>query len=262
MMWKAARTWWKYLGAKAHLRLEETADPKVQLEQAITEARDQHRKLTEQAANVIANQKQAERRLDRVLTEYESTKSSARQALVLVDREWRAGQVEQAGRFEQAATSFAGRLIGLERQVDDLRKLVLDTTQAAEQAKLAVRQNATALQQKLEQREQLLSTLDQAKMHEQMHAAMAQLEASVGDDVPTFAQVQQKIDARLARAQGMAELAGSSIDVQMLEVQRAQADAEAQARLQELADELGLASVRPALVPAPVGHALAVRDVG
>ena len=39
MMWRAARTWWKYLGAKAHLHLEETADPKVQLEQAITEAR-------------------------------------------------------------------------------------------------------------------------------------------------------------------------------------------------------------------------------
>jgi len=247
MMWRAARTWWKYLGATAQVHLEEHADPKVQLEQAIADAREQHRKLTEQAANVIANQKQAERRLDRALTEYQRTKGSARQALVLVDRETRAGEAEQAGRFEQAATSFASRLIVLERQVGDLRKMVLDTTQAAAQARLAVRQNATALQQKLEQREQLLSTLDQAKMHEQLHAAMAQLEASVGDDVPTFMQVQQKIDARLARAQGMAELAGTSVDVQMLEVQRAQADAEAKARLQELADELGLSSPRPAL---------------
>src|SRR5215207_4495612 len=121
-MWRSLRKWWKYLGAKLSGKLEEVADPKVQLEQAITEARDQHRKLTEQAANVIANQKQAERRLDRALTEYEKTRGSARQALVLVDREARAGQVEQAGRFEQAATSFAGRLIVLERQVDDLRK--------------------------------------------------------------------------------------------------------------------------------------------
>src|SRR5215213_962181 len=177
MMWKAVRSWWKYLGAKASVHLDEVADPKVQLEQAIAEAREQHRKLTEQAATVIANQKQAQRRLDRALDEYERTKGSARQALVLVDREERAGEMEQAGRFEQAATSFAGRLIVLERQVDDLGKLVLDTTQAAEQAKIAVRQNATALQQKLEQREQLLSTLDQAKMHEQMNAAMHQLEA-------------------------------------------------------------------------------------
>ena len=55
-MWKAIKRWWKYIGAKLGLALEEKADPKVQLEQAITEAREQHRKLTEQAANVIANQ--------------------------------------------------------------------------------------------------------------------------------------------------------------------------------------------------------------
>ena len=148
---------------------------------------------------MIANQKQAERRLDRVRRSTSRPRGRRARPWSSARRGARGGQAEQAGRFEQAATSFAGRLIGLERQVDDLRKLVLDTTQAAEQAKLAVRQNATALQRKLEQREQLLSTLDQAKMHEQMHAAMAQLDASVGDDVPTFAEVQQKIDARLAR---------------------------------------------------------------
>jgi hypothetical protein len=34
----------------------------------------------------------------------------------------------------------------------------------------------------------------------------AMLEAAVHDDGPAFAQLQQKIDARLARAQGVAEL--------------------------------------------------------
>ena len=42
----------------------ERADPKVQLEQAIAEAQNQHRRLQEQAANVIANQKQGEMRLN------------------------------------------------------------------------------------------------------------------------------------------------------------------------------------------------------
>ena len=75
-------------GREAQLRLEESADPKVQLEQAIAEARDQHRKLTEQAANVIANQKQTQRRLDRAITEYERDEGEpARQALLLADHE-------------------------------------------------------------------------------------------------------------------------------------------------------------------------------
>ena len=91
----------------------------------------------------------------------------------------------------------------LERQVGELHTTVLDTTRAAEQAKRAVRQNATALQQKLEQRDHLRSMLDQAAM----------LEAAVGDDGPRFARVQQKVDARLAHAQAMAELAQTSVDV-------------------------------------------------
>ena len=57
-MWKSIKKWWRYVAAKLGMKLDEAADPKVQLEQAIREAREQHRKLTEQAANVIANQKQ------------------------------------------------------------------------------------------------------------------------------------------------------------------------------------------------------------
>ena len=57
-MLKLVRRWWKYMTARLSGRFEEAADPKTQLEQAIAEAHDQHRRLTEQAANVIAHQKQ------------------------------------------------------------------------------------------------------------------------------------------------------------------------------------------------------------
>ena len=70
-MFKALKRWWKYLGAKVNSVFNEKADPKIQLEQAITEAQDQHRRLREQAANVIANQKQTEMRLDRAMGELE-----------------------------------------------------------------------------------------------------------------------------------------------------------------------------------------------
>ena len=63
-MFKLVKKWWKYLTAKLTGKFNERADPKVQLEQAITEAQDQHRRLKEQAANVIANQKQGEMRLN------------------------------------------------------------------------------------------------------------------------------------------------------------------------------------------------------
>ena len=64
-MIKFFRRLWDYLTAGANQKFNEKADPKIQLEQAITEAQDQHRRLKEQAANVIAQQKQTEMRLNR-----------------------------------------------------------------------------------------------------------------------------------------------------------------------------------------------------
>ena len=56
---------WRYFTAKTDSRFEANADPKIQLEQAIADAQEQHRRLVEQAANVVANQKQHELQLNR-----------------------------------------------------------------------------------------------------------------------------------------------------------------------------------------------------
>jgi phage shock protein A len=244
-MWKSIKRWWRYLAAKLGMRLEESADPKVQLEQAIREAREQHRKLTEQAANVIANQKQTQLKLDRAIEEYEKANASARQALLLSDQEARAGNADKAGSFGQAAEAFANKIINLEQQIDDLKKTLLDATQASEKAKQAVAQNSSALQKKLAEREKLLSQLDQAKMQEQMTKAMTQLSETVGEEVPTFEEVRNKIEKRLAKAQASTELTGAGVESKMLEVEQAQASAEAQARLSELRSELGLSTPPP-----------------
>jgi phage shock protein A len=87
-----------------------------------------------------------------------------------------------------------------------------------------------------------------------MNSAMNQLSATVGEDVPTFEQVREKIERRLAKAQGMADLTSTNVDTKMLEVEQAQASAEAQARLSELRSELGLTTPeaeKPAPAPAP-----------
>jgi len=245
-MWDSVKRWWRYLAAKLGVRLEERADPKVQLEQAIREARAQHRRLIEEATNVIAHQKQTQLRLDRSIEDYEQANAAARQALVLGDEEARTGSPEKAVNFNHAAEAFANKIVALEGQVTQLRQQLLDATKASAQAKAAVTQNSAALQKKLEAREQLLSQLDQARMQEEMNRAMSQLSEAVSEDVPTFDEVRSKIEQRLAKAQAASELTGTSVDVKMLEVEQAQLTAEAQARLGTLRAELGL-SPRPML---------------
>jgi phage shock protein A len=236
------RRWWNYLKAKMNSSLNERADPKVQLEQAIGEAQDQHRRLKEQAANVIANQKQTEMQLNRAMSDLESTNAKARQAVIMADDAGKRGDNGKALEYTKAAESFAGLLVQTERQVESLKLLSLQSTQAADQAKAAVQQNSALLQQKLAERQKLLSQLDQAKMQEQMNRAMASLSEAVGQDVPTLEEVRDKIETRYARALGAAEVQGQTVESRMLEVEQAAVDQEAHKRLDAIKVQLGLAA--------------------
>jgi phage shock protein A len=245
---------WRYLTAALTGRFNEMADPKVQLEQAITEAQDQHRRLVEQAANVVANQKQTEMRLNRSMGELEKLNASARQAVTMADEAARRGDTTKATDYTSAAEAYANRLIATEKEVDGLKQLLLQSTQAANQAKGAVQQNSMVMQQKLAERQKLLGQLDQAKMQEQMNRAMASLSESVGQDVPTIDEVRDKIETRYARALGTSEIAGQSVEHRMLEVEQAAMNTEATARLDAIRAQLGI-SPAPAPEPSAIGEA-------
>jgi phage shock protein A len=251
-MIKLIRRWWNYTTAKLTGKFNEKADPAVQLEQAIREAQDQHRRLKEQAANVIASQKQAELRLNKRIADLEKLNTNARQALIMADDATRTGQADKATQFNSAAETIATQLIQVEKDVADLKALVLQATQASDQAKAAVAQNSKVLQQKIGERAKLLSQLDQAKMQEQMNKAMASLNEAVGDDVPTLNEVRDKIEARYAKAKAMSELGESQVDTSLQEIEAATENAAAQDRLAELRSELGLAAAaKPEELGAP-----------
>lgn len=233
---------WQYFMARSNRNFEERADPKVQLEQAISEAQDQHRRLVEQAAVVVANQKQTEMQLNRAMDELEKVTTSTRQALRMAEDAAERGDNDRAAEYNQTAEAFANRLIATENQVEELKTRSLQSAQAAQQAKASVQQNATALQQKLAERQKLLSQLDQAKMQEQLNAAMGALASTADQDVPTLDQVRTKIEQRYARALGTSELGGQDVNARMLEVEQAAMGSEAKGRLAELREQMGLPS--------------------
>lgn len=226
--------------AKLTGSFNERADPKVQLEQALIEAQDQHRKLREQAANVIANQKSTELRLNRALEDLERFNGNARQAIRMADDATKAGDSAKATQYTQAAEAFANKMIALEHEVDGLKTLHLQATQASDQAKAAVEQNSAVLQKKLSERHKLLGQLEQAKMQEQMNKAMSSLSETVGQDVPTLDEVRDKIEQRYAKATGMSELQEASVENRMAEIESAARNTEARARLDQIRAELGL----------------------
>ena len=240
-MFDLIRRGWAYVVAALSGKLDERADPKVQIEQAITEAKRQHQLLSEQAAAVLGNRHQLEMKLDKQMDEVERMQASARQALVLAEQARAAGDEKKAAEYESAAQSFATQLVAAEKAAEDLKALHDQALKASESAKAAVAQNAQALQQKLAQRTRLLNQLDQAKMAERVNEALESVSAlSVPGTVPSLDEVREKIEGRYARAMGAAELAQGSVEARMAEVQVSAMDMEGAQRLEAIRASMGL----------------------
>jgi phage shock protein A len=226
---------WKYLMAAFSSKIDEHADPKVQIQQAIEEAQRQHQALSQQAAAVIGNQRQLEMKLNRQLGEIEKLQASARQALVLADQARAAGDETTAQQREQAAQAFATQLVTSEQSVEDLKTLHDQSIQAAGQAKQAVERNSMMLQQKIAERTKLLSQLEQAKMQEQAAASLRQMtELAAPGSTPSLEEVRDKIERRYANALGQADLAANSVQGRMLEVQQSTVDMAGASRLEQI----------------------------
>ncbi|MDG4792445.1 PspA/IM30 family protein [Micromonospora sp. WMMD1082] len=226
---------WKYLMALFGARLDEHADPKVQLQQAIDEAHRQHQALVQQAAAVIGNQRQLEMKLSRQMSDVERLQSNARQALVLADQARAKGDETEAGRYEQSAQTLATQLVSAEQAAEDLKTLHDQALGAAGQARRAVENNSMILQQKLAERAKLLSQLEQAKMQESVAASLESMSAlTAPGSTPTLDEVRDRIERRYANAMGRAELAGNSAEGRMLEIQKATLDTAGSARLDQI----------------------------
>src|SRR4051794_17954032 len=226
---------WKYFSAWFGAKVDEKADPKIQIQQAVQEAQRQHEALTRQAASVIGNQRQLEMKLDRQLGQVETLQAQAREALVLADKARSSGDAAKATEFEQTAQALANQLVSAEQSVQDLKNLHDQSLQAAEQARLAVKNDEMMLEQKLAERTKLLTQLEQAKMQETVSKSLQQMsEMAAPTNVPSLDEVRDKIEQRYATALGQADLAQNSVAGRTIEVQRATIDLRGSQRLDEI----------------------------
>ena len=233
------KKFWNYLMALFDNKIEENADPKVQIQQSMEEAQRQHQELSQQAAAVIGNQRQLEMQLNRRLGEIEKLQANTKQALKLADKARADGDERKAVEYENAAEAFAAQLVTAEQSVEDTKQLHDQAIRQAEQAKAAVERNAAQLQQKVAERSKLLSQLEQAKMQEKVAESVQSMNSLTQQgSSPNLDQVREKIERRYANALGQAELAENSVEARMAEVQQAGVQMAGHSRLEQIRAEM------------------------
>ena len=244
---------YKYFMSWFGAQVDERADPKIQIQQAIEEAQHQHEALSRQAAAVIGNQRQLEMKLSRQMSEVEKLQGMARQALVLADRARAAGDEAEAQKYESTAQTLATQLVSGEQAMEDLKTLHDQALSAAGQARKAVENNAMVLQQRIAERSRLLSQLEQAKMQETVAKSLESMSSlAAPGNTPSLDEVRDKIEQRYANAMGRAELASNSVEGRMLEVQKSSLDMAGSSRLEQIrasmaGEQLGGPSATPAV---------------
>jgi phage shock protein A len=244
---------WRYMMALFGAKIDEYADPKVQIQQAIEDAQRQHQALVQQAAAVIGNQRQLEMKLSRQMSEVEKLQGMARQAITLADRARGGGDEAEAQKYESTAQTLATQLVAGEQSMEDLKTLHDQALSAAGQARKAVENNAMVLQQRIAERSRLLSQLEQAKMQETVARSLESMSSlAAPGNTPSLDEVRDKIEQRYANAMGRAELASNSVEGRMLEVQKSSLDMAGASRLEQIrasmaGDKLGGSATQPAV---------------
>ncbi|MDP9275078.1 MAG: PspA/IM30 family protein [Chloroflexota bacterium] len=226
---------WHYAVAFLSGTLDTLADPRVQIEQAIEDAKRQHAALSDQAAAVIGNQRELQLKLARTVTNLERLRASASQALVLAEDARTKGDTEKAGAHERTARLFAMQLATVESSAADLHELHERAAAAAKAAKGAVEHNAYLVQRQLAERSKLLTELEAAKMQERVATALQRIGTfAPATDVPSLQEIRDRIDRRIARASGRYEIASEGVEARVLDVEHALANARGDELLEEI----------------------------
>ncbi len=209
--------------------IDSAEDPELILQQLVRDMRDKIPEMNNNVAQVMANEKLLERQVVQLQTKVTELDGKVKAAI-------------KTGR-DDIATAFIGELQSNQKNLETTR-MNLDQAKVASEKARKFRDNYM-LQMKKKQDEamQLIAASKQAKMQEQIAQTMASFQ--VGDDSQTFDDMREKISRRSATAEAKAELANTSIDSKMAEIEAEAASFEATDLLLAYKRQMGLAPAAP-----------------
>lgn len=226
---------WKYMMSSFDKKIDDNADPKVQIAQAAEAERKRHNEIQRQAAAVIGNRNQLEMQLGRLNKEREKLTVNTRQALQQADAARASGDEATAQKMENTAEVFASQLVSIENELEQTTQLHAQAVSAAEEAQKQAQQSQVRYEQMKTEIRELESQADQAKMQETTSNTLQGMQGITDNpNVPTLDSVREKIESRYANALGAQELAASSHQGRMAEIEASGADARADMRLAEI----------------------------
>jgi phage shock protein A len=232
---------WGYLTTLFKGGAEKMMKPEVEIEQAINEAKKRDQELRNQAAKVVAHRTQLESKMEKAADDVGEAREMAKQAILKAEEAKTTGDAAGQQKWTTAAQSIAMRLQASENNLNTLKTQYETATGQADKAKQAVQSNAMRVSELAAKRMELLGSLEAAKMQESVNKAVDALSNTMDYEMPSLEKIEEKIEVRKSEAMAKAELREVTPEGSEMELKEAINMAQADAKLEELKAELGLA---------------------
>ena len=236
------KRWWAYIKAWFRGASDKAMDPEIEIQMAIDEARKRDQDLRNQAAKVVAYRTQLESKIEKAADSVGEAREMAKVAIMKAEDAKAAGDAAGVDKWTKSAQALAMKLQASENNLTSLKSQYGIAVEQAEAAKSAVQNNAMRLQELSAKRMELLGSLQQAKMQEAVNKAVDSMSVTMDDELPSLGQVEEKIERRKAEAMAKTELRAATPEGAEAELREAVNLAQADAKLEELKAELGLAA--------------------
>lgn len=204
--------------------IDSAEDPELILQQVIRDMRDKVPEMNNNVAQVMANEKLLERNAAQLQTKLSELDSRVKAAI-------------KTGRDDIAA-AYIGELQTTQKSLEVTRMQLVQAKDNSEKARKFRDNYLVQMKKKQDEAMALISASRQAKMQEQIAQTMSSF--NLGDDGSTFDDMREKIQRRAAAAEAKAELASSTLDSKMAEIEAEAAGIEAQDMLLAYKRQMGL----------------------
>ncbi|MCS6807017.1 MAG: PspA/IM30 family protein [Acidobacteriota bacterium] len=213
--------------------IERAEDPELILQQVIRDMRDKIPQMNENVAQVMATQKLLEKEVATLEREIKELDGKIRAAI-------------KQGR-DDIATMFISAMQEKQNSMERATQELASARAASEQAKKFRDSYLLQLKKKQAEAMQLISEHKRARLQEQLAQTMASFQ--IGDDAATFDEMREKVARRVASAEAKIDLATSSVESEIAEIEREAFSMQVNDTLAAYKRQMGLAVEGPASSP-------------
>lgn len=212
------KRFWRYLMALFSGKLDQWEDPEVIINEAVREMRENQIRNRELAVQAITQKNNLQAEVEK-------------EERLIADLEKKA-QTALLGGNRELAKQFLREKLQHEQTLTDMRASLAQAIEAAEKVKTAIKLEEDRIRQKTAQALALKAKMKQAQIEIKINKALDQFQFSSNEQ--QWGAVEERIRSMQSEASARAEIANTSIDARVRELEVSQMDAQAEQELAEL----------------------------